>query len=174
MPIYDSSNSTCHVLTEKEGVLAAMAHDLKIEVTKYHIRVAEDGASWVGEFDARSLRVACAMVGGAEAPGLLKPADKRKIEKNVVSDVLHARRYPRVVFRSDALDIHKPGARVQGVLELHGSRRPLTLDVERVSAGWVVTGRLHQPDFGIKPFRAMMGALRVKAHVVVRLCVPVA
>jgi hypothetical protein len=33
---------------------------------------------------------------------------------------------------------------------------------------------LHQPDFGIRPYRAMLGALKVKAGVVVRASIPAA
>jgi hypothetical protein len=32
--------------------------------------------------------------------------------------------------------------------------------------------KLHQPDFGIKPFTAALGALKVKPDVVVRVSVP--
>jgi len=32
--------------------------------------------------------------------------------------------------------------------------------------------RLHQPDFGIRPYSAMLGTLRVDADVVVRVVIP--
>ena len=32
--------------------------------------------------------------------------------------------------------------------------------------------RLHQPDFGITPYRALLGALRVRADVLVSLSIP--
>jgi hypothetical protein len=36
----------------------------------------------------------------------------------------------------------------------------------------VVELKLHQPDFGIKPFSAALGALRVKPDVMIRVSVP--
>jgi hypothetical protein len=46
------------------------------------------------------------------------------------------------------------------------------LAVRREGERLATSVRLHQPDFGIAPYRAMLGALRVKADVVVRASVP--
>jgi hypothetical protein len=37
---------------------------------------------------------------------------------------------------------------------------------------WVTDLKLHQPDFGIKPFSAALGALKVKPDVIIRVSVP--
>ena len=38
---------------------------------------------------------------------------------------------------------------------------------------WMVTVvRLHQPDFGIKPYSALLGTLKIKPEVTVRCSVP--
>ena len=58
---------------------------------------------------------------------------------------------------------------VQGELELHGSRRPIRLVVRRAGEELELEHRIHQPDFGVTPYKAMMGALKVKSDVVVRL-----
>ena len=47
MALYDASNAECHIYTYKEGVLSAIAHDLKIKVTSFRIDVSEGGESVV-------------------------------------------------------------------------------------------------------------------------------
>jgi hypothetical protein len=37
---------------------------------------------------------------------------------------------------------------------------------------WVAEMNIHQPDFGIKPYTAALGALKVKPEVMVRISVP--
>ena len=82
MAVYDASNAECHVYTYKEGVLSAVAHDLKIRVTKFRIEVDPVAESVNAEFDATSLRVVCAMEGSDENHGSLRSGDKAKIERN--------------------------------------------------------------------------------------------
>ena len=63
---------------------------------------------------------------------------------------------------------------VTGTLALHGAERPVVVSARRDARGWSAEVRLHQPDFGIRPYRAMLGTLRVQADVVVRVVVPAA
>jgi hypothetical protein len=84
----DASTADCMLFTQKEGLLSRVAHDLKIRVTSFSL--AWDGASLETRFDPRSLRVVEAMANGRENPGALSDGDKKKIEKSIVADVLHA------------------------------------------------------------------------------------
>lgn len=161
MPSYDQSSAECRVFTYKEGLLSAVAHDLEIDVTKFSIEVSDDGAEVQATFDARSLRVLDAVVSGRRAPGTLSDRDKRKIESNIVSDVLQAKRHPEVRFTSNEVS----ETAVSGRLELHGRSREIWLRRQ----GDTVTFRLHQPDFGIKPYTAMLGMLKIKPEIEVRL-----
>jgi hypothetical protein len=146
---------TIEVLTFKEGALSRVAHDLKLSVGS--VQASADGSYAI---DASSLRVVCAMKRGAPDPGALSEGDKRRIEKSIRDDVLHSSRYPEVRFVPSI-----EGDRVTGELHLHGVQR--SIHSEFVNG--VASFRLHQPDFGIKPFSALMGALKVKAHVEVRV-----
>jgi hypothetical protein len=94
----DASSAECLVLTEKEGLLSAVAHDLKMRVTQFEL--AWDGATLTARFEPNSLRVVDARKRGRENAEALGDDGKVKIEQSIVSDVLHAQRYPTIEFRS--------------------------------------------------------------------------
>ncbi|MBX3274391.1 MAG: YceI family protein [Sandaracinaceae bacterium] len=161
MPSYDATSARCAVFTFKEGLLSAVAHDLELEVGRFTVEVSDDGASIRARFEAGSLRVVEPIVDGRRAPGTLSDKDKRKIEENLRDDVLHAKRHPEIVFESTEVT----DTRVVGRLTMNGATREVrcTRDGERASA------TLHQPDWGIKPYSAMLGTLKIKPDVRVEL-----
>jgi polyisoprenoid-binding protein YceI len=59
-----------------------------------------------------------------------------------------------------------------GLLDLHGVVRDVKFTAERRGDRVVAHITLNQTDFRIKPFRAMMGALRVKAEVLFEVSAP--
>jgi hypothetical protein len=160
--ILDRGAADCRVYVYKEGALSPFGHDLVLSVERFSIELDEDLSRAVGRFDAASLRVI--------DPPALSIADRAEIEARVVADVLEARRFPEIVFRSTRID----GERVEGMLELHGRTQVVRGRVELGHDGRRRTRfRLHQPDFGIRPYAALLGALRVRAHVDVELGVMV-
>ncbi len=165
MARYDADTAECLVLTYKEGVLSALAHDLILRVTSFSIDVDEDRVE--ASFDASSLRVVSAARGGVPDHAALSDANKRDIEANIRKDVLHSGRYPTIRFsgRLRGLD---DATHVEGRLELHGRSQDLAF----VTAGARAEVTLHQPDFGVRPYRALMGTLRVQPDVTVRVSLP--
>lgn len=161
----DAASAECLVLTSKEGLLSAIAHDLEIRVTSFVIDVDDDAWRLAARFAARSLRV-------AGASGALSDGDKRTIEGNIVRDVLHAERFPEILFVSDVATAAGAELRIAGTLTLHGVARPMTVTARREPGRWVAEARLHQPDFGIRPYSAMLGTLRIQPDVQVRVVVP--
>lgn len=166
------ADSALLVWTYKDGLLAKMAHDLSIRATRLRADVALDG---------RHVSVDVAVpVSGLRVQGQVKDGrimaledkDQRKIEENLAGkDVLDAGRYPEVCFSGEGL-LPEAGAgatRVEGRLTIHGESRPLAVDVElrEVRDRWVVAGevRLRQTDFGVRPYSALFGALKVQDEV---------
>ncbi len=168
----DASSAECFVFIYKEGLLSAVAHDLKIRVTKFVIDVDEATRAITARFDAASLRVVCAMNGDEEAAGSLTAANKREIEGNIVRDVLNVREYPEVRFVSTAVEEKGGTFVVKGKLALHGHDRLVRVRVQPDGAHYIAEARLHQPDFGIRPYTALLGALKVQAEVLIRVIVP--
>ncbi len=179
----DESSASCLLHSFKEGILSAVAHDLEIRVTRFSITVdGEPGAprSLVASFDAGSLRVASAMKDGVARPGLLGDGDRRTIESTIQDTVLQSRRWPVVTFTVDQL----PGAtaewlsartgtlRLDGRLRLCGVERPVGCVVRHEGDACVTEVDIQQPDFGIKPFSAALGTLRIKPVVRARVSVP--
>jgi hypothetical protein len=120
----DASSAECLVLTEKEGLLSAVAHDLKMRVTQFEL--AWDGATLTARFEPSSLRVVDALKRGRENAQALGDDGKVKIEQSIVSDVLHAQRYPTIEFRSTEVVAEDKGFRIKGDLTLHGVTRRIS------------------------------------------------
>lgn len=168
---FDESSAECLVFTFKEGLLAAAAHDLKIRVTRFTLEVEEQARTVDARFDPRSLRVVCAMDGAAESPGTLTDANRAEIESNLVRYVLEPDSHPEIRFVSSAVRETGEGFDVEGTLELHGLRRPLRVPLRRDGDAYVAEVAVHQPDFAIRPYSALLGAIRVQADVRVRVTV---
>ncbi len=109
------------------------------------------------------------MRNGIVDPDVLSESDKRTIEGTIARDVLDTARHPEIRFTSDAGTGRGDEFAVRGALALHGHTRDLTVIARRTASGWTAEVRLHQPDFGIRPYSAMLGTLRVQAGVVVRV-----
>ena len=171
MPVFDAGVARCDVFTYKEGLLSAVGHDVKLTVGKFSI-TAEDGRI-KGTFDPSSLTVVSAMKDGVENRGALSEKDRKTIEGYVKEDVLHARRYPRIVFSTSQIEPDDDdGWTFEGQLELHGRTRSVRGRATGSGDAWVSRVSLHQPDFGITPFSAMFGTLRIQPRVDVEIRVP--
>jgi hypothetical protein len=172
MTTFDASTARCQVLTYKEGLLSAVAHDLKLAASRFTLEVDEAERSIRATFDAASLHVLCAVKNGLDAPSALSSKDKRDIEQNILKDVLLTRKHPEVRFTSTLVEPAGEGYRVKGKLELNGTSRDLDFAVQSVGDDWMCEIPLHQPHFGIKPFSAMLGTLKIKPDITVRVSLP--
>lgn len=170
MPRYDSHNAECFVFTFKEGLLSPVAHDLRLRVGRFAIDVDETTQNVTASFDTNSLSVDTPMKDGAENPSALSAADSQKIAGQIREDVLHSARYPEVVFRGRiAAPRNDGGYDLQGELTLHGVTRPLVAHTRAVAGRQQLELTLHQPDFGVTPYRAMLGTLKIRADVTIRI-----
>jgi hypothetical protein len=164
----------CHVLTFRDGLLARFGHDLEIAVTRFDIRVNETARRVDASFDAASLRVVRALHDGVELPGALSDSDRRTIDDDVRRVVLETGKYPEIRFRSTRVVDVADGFDVTGRLVLHGREREIVVPLRRTGERYEAAVTIKQPDFAIAPYSAMLGALRVKPDVIVRLSVPAA
>jgi polyisoprenoid-binding protein YceI len=169
---FDASMAECLVFTYKAGLLSGVAHDLKLRVERFEIAIDDQGIH--ARFDASSLRVVSAQVSGKDDPRTLSERDRREIEATIVREVLDARRHPAIDFRSSAVAATVAPAEMQidGTLSIRGRERPFSLLARRQGDRAVVEAVIHQPDFGIRPYTAMLGALRIKPDVAVRVTTP--
>ena len=172
MSSYDASNAECLVFAFKEGLLSRAAHDLEIRVGRFEIDVDDASRAIVASFDPNSLRLVNAYPDGRAQPEALSEDEVQKIHDHIVGDILRPREFPELRFVSSAVEVTDDGFRVSGELTLHGETRELRADVHEQEERWVAEVPLDQTDFGIKPFRAALGTIRIKAGVLVRVSVP--
>ncbi len=161
MPLYNPENAEVFVYTFKDGLLSAAAHDLKLRVARFRIDVDDEGKTVAGSFDAGSLAVLCARRDGVDAPHVLPRSFFAEIERNIERDVLATRKFPEVRFASTSVT----GDAVVGALTLHGVVRSVRVERSGDEATWVGRVQLDQREFGIQPFRAMLGTLKVRPEV---------
>ena len=168
MPRFGPPTATCEVFTFREGVLAAVGHDLKLRVERFEIDADRTRVS--ARFDATSLRVVAAMRGGKENPGALSDGDRREIERTAARHVLEAHHFPEISFVSSEV----LPAGIRGTLSLHGREQAGEFPFEETSGRCVVRVDLDVRRFGIRPYTAMLGALRVApiVHLVVSTPAP--
>ena len=159
---FGPDNATLTVKTYREGVAAKAGHDLIIEVQSWEavLEAADDPSRSRLELtaDARSLHPREGLRG-------IKPLtdkDRREIRKNIDEQIL---RGEPIAFRSSAVTAAGDGDRldVNGELTMAGNTRPASFALV-VAADGTVTGstELVQTDWQIKPYRGLMGALKVR------------
>lgn len=169
---FDSNSASCLVFTYKEGLLSKIAHDLQIRVEHFDVDVDEATHAVHARFDPGSLKVLGAVKDGKIDPGELSDGDKEKIRHNITDDVLHTKEHPQITFHSTSVTREGEGYRIEGELMLHGKARPIVATAKAEGDKFATEVWLNQPDFKIKPFTAMLGALKVKPEVRVRIEVP--
>lgn len=166
---FGPENATLSVHTRRGGAAAKAGHDLVIEVTSWQaaLEVGEDREATTIELtaDATSLRVQKG-TGGMQALG---DDDKANIHQTIDDEVLKRR---DIVFRStrvrSAADAGRIG--VEGDLTLAGRTRPIAFDLAVGDDGTLgATAVVTQTQWGMKPYSALFGALKVHDDVEVVL-----
>jgi polyisoprenoid-binding protein YceI len=158
-------NASLHVKTYREGMAAKVGHDLVIAVTRWEatVNLAGDPASSTVELsaDSRSLEVR----EGLRGVKPLTDKDRRDIRQTIDEKVLHGQ---PITFRSRAVRLADGDTRlvVEGDLTMAGSTRPVTAQLDVGDDGRVSgTIPLTQSAWGIKPYRGLMGALKVRDEI---------
>lgn len=170
MTTFDQNSAECFVFTFKEGLLSPIAHDLRIKITRFSIQVDEAAGSLSATFDTASLRVDTPMKDGQENPSALSDGDKEKIAGQIRDDVLHSSKHPEARFQSRSLQKQADGSYIiEGDLTLHGTTKPISGRTSVVGGKQQLDLALNQPDFGITPYKAMMGTLKIAPELKIRV-----
>jgi len=170
MTTFDQNNAECFVFTFKDGLLSSIAHDLRIKVTRFSIQLDETSGALSATFDTGSLRVDTPMKDGSDNPSALSDGDKEKIAGQIRDDVLHSAKHPEARFQSRSVQKQADGGyAIEGDLTLHGTTRAISARTAASGGKQQLDFTLHQPDFGITPFKAMMGTLKIRPDVKIRV-----
>jgi polyisoprenoid-binding protein YceI len=161
-------DATLTVRTRKAGAASKAGHNLRIEVTSWRatLDVADDPAQTAMALtaDARSLRVREG-TGGVHA---LDDDDMRNIEQTIDDEVLEG---SSIAFRSRNVTAGPSGTlSVEGDLDLAGKSHPVAFALTGGEDGRLSgSARLKQTDWGIKPYSALFGTLKVVDEVDVEI-----
>jgi polyisoprenoid-binding protein YceI len=153
-------NASLVVKTYREGLAAKAGHDLIIEVRQWNatLDVGEDvsQSSLSLHADPRSLYPR----DGVRGIKPLTDKDRDEIVKNIDGKVLGG---DPIDFRSSAVQAAGGGLSVRGELTMHGQSRPASFELALGGDGQVTgTATLVQSEWGIKPYKGLMGALKVR------------
>lgn len=168
-----SGESSFWVFVPKTGLLSGLAHDHEIGVKVFSgkITVPESGAgngSLEMDVDATSLTVLDK-----------KPSedDKKKIYNSMHNEVLESAKHPKITFKSASVsDLKQTGGEnysftLNGDLTLHGVTKriamPVSLTINAKQLRAEGKYLLKQTDFGIKPYSAAGGTIKVKNDITV-------
>ncbi len=159
---FGPSNGKLLVKTGREGMGGKMGHDLVIEVTNWRATAVVDP-----DDPSRSTLNASADIGSfevREGVGGLKPltdSDRADIKQTIENKILDPRQ--EITFRSNGVRIVGDNrATVTGDLTIAGQTQPAELQLTTTGNRIKGTMTVVQSKFGIKPFKAFMGALKVK------------
>ena len=154
------------VFREPGALLARMAHDLELSLTQVTATGGEHHVTVT--FEPSSLSVTGALVSGVVDPALLDASQRQEIERNVRTQVLKTDRFPRGKFEG-AFDATEAPVRVQGTLELLDKRQPVSFELARQGDTFVGTLTITPSRWGIAPYRALLGALKLQDTAVIRI-----
>jgi len=158
---YGPDNATLTVQTRRGGAAAKAGHDLLLLVTRWEgtLEAGDDGPTAATlTADSTSLRVQRGE-GGMMA---LSEDDKANIHQTIDDEVL---KRADIAFRSTSID----GARVQGELTIGSTTKPIEFELEADGGSVSATIAVTQSKWGMKPYSALFGALKVHDDVVVAL-----
>jgi polyisoprenoid-binding protein YceI len=157
------SNGSLHLRTAREGMAAKVGHDLLIKVARWSgtAKIPDSGDLSTASLEVRIDLDSLEVVEGSGGVSPLDAGDKADILKNA-GKTLDVARYPTAEFTATALRPNGDGGEIEGTLNLAGASGTVTLSVTANGGSvWKATGTVVQSQYGIKPYKAFMGALRM-------------
>ena len=159
--------------TYRAGMGAKIGHDLVLEAKSWSGSVEVDGddpgsCSVQLSVDPNSFEV-------VQATGGVKPlSDKDRVEiaKNI-EKTLDTKKHPQITFQSTKVTGSASQLSIEGNLTIAGRTQPATIAATASDGGsqTEVTGKatVVQSAFGIKPYSAMLGALKVRDDIEIEI-----
>jgi polyisoprenoid-binding protein YceI len=168
-------NGQLMLKTTRTGFGAKAGHDLQIEVTSWKAQIivvtANPASCSVSlEANANSFEV-------REGTGGVKPlndSDRADIKKTIREKLLRTDRHPTITFLSKDVGGTQESFSIEGDLTIVGTTQPVTVH------GSITDGRAHgsativQTRWGIKPYTAFLGALKLSDEIKVEFVIAIA
>jgi hypothetical protein len=156
---FGPDNATLTVRTGKAGAASKAGHNLRMEVTSWSaaLELGEQPSLQLSA-DSRSFRV----IEGSGGVMPLGDEEKAAIPQTIEEEVLKG---APIEFHSTRVDVNGKHADVQGELDIFGARRPVAFTLELDDRSVRGSVRIKQSDWGVKPYSALFGTLKVADEV---------
>jgi polyisoprenoid-binding protein YceI len=167
---FGPDNGRMLLRTGRKGAGSSVGHDLTIEALDWSVEMsvpetAPTDATVAARVELGPLAVR-AGTGGA-AP--LADKDRGDIENNA-RRTLEVDRHPTATFESTRVVTSDDRTTISGALTLHGVTAPIDVDVREMAPDrYRATTVVSQSAYGIKPYSAFLGALKVRDDVQVEV-----
>lgn len=158
------------VTTYRKGVLSRLGHDLRLSVCRFEL--ALEGSRLRGRFEVRSLRVVGSVDRGRLDGHVPGASDRAEIER-VASRLLRADEQPQALLEGSVKGWPNQRVRFDGELRLAGVAVPLSCDAVLRPDGITCSFELTPSRWGITPYRAFGGALRLDDRATIDVSLPV-
>lgn len=153
------------VVTGKAGLFGAFGHTHRIRATEFDGTVVYDADNAFGS----SIELILQTAGLIVVPEGADEKDAPKVERAMRESVLPPNRYPTIEFSSRIVTALDKGVQVVGDLTIAERTRPVAVDITIAQRGDTLaaigTFSVKQTDFGIKPYSAAGGTIKVADEV---------
>jgi len=154
------------IKTARTGLGARAGHDLTIEVTRWRCDVVlatanppESAVTMEAEVDSFEVR---------EGTGGVKPltdADRAEIKRTLRDKILHAGQNPTITFASTRVSGELESFHIEGNLTIVGVSKVVTVDGGLSDGRARGSATIVQSRWGIRPYSAFFGALKLRDEV---------
>src|SRR3954452_9646821 len=158
MYVLGPDNGTLEVRTGKAGAAAKAGHNLRMQVGRWQATIDLAAQSATLRADTRSFRV----VEGSGGVLPLGDEEKAAIPQTINEEVLKG---APVEFRSTQMKVDGQRVDVHGELDVLGTRQPVAFELDVADGRVRGTARIKQTEWGMKPYSALFGTLKVADEV---------
>jgi len=156
-----------HIYTYKQGWLAKLAHDLCICVQHFNIEL--EATQVRAEIDLGSFSVDGVMERGQLNPNRLSQSDRNTINRTIAEEIFLEGQHQPAIFSGSITELADSNRYLlTGVLQLMRQTHRVEIVVELKATTIEFQTTLVPSQWGIPPYRAMGGALKLQDRVEVR------
>ena len=153
------------IRTRRAGLAATVGHDLTIVATQWAGEVTTGDDPETTELSVDVDLASLAVRDGAGGASPLSDHDRSQIH-DTMRRILTPSGAAVARFEARAVATTAGGGSIDGTLSLHGVTQPVRLAVTRTGTdGYQGTATVRQSAYGIKPYSAMLGALKLRDEV---------
>jgi hypothetical protein len=157
------AQGTLRVKTFREGVAAKVGHDLIIDVGEWTARVAVGAGGAIDSVELTAAPRSLSVREGLRGVKPLSDGDRADIRRTVDEKVLRGQ---PIAFRSSAVEVAGGAVTVRGALTLGGETHATSFALTVGDDGRLTgAATVRQSEWGIRPYRGLMGALKVRDDV---------